>query len=128
AGRALARREDLDRPALPLRVAAVHTEEVGGEERGLLSALPSPDLEDDVLLVVRVGRKEQELDLALERPALRLELRELELRELPQLRIGESFLVLFDLLRDVPVTRERAHERLEVAPLLRQLAQLISIR
>src|SRR3954452_17677938 len=45
-------------PALPLRVAQVHTQEVTGEQRGLLAALPRLDLEDDVAFVVRVARDE----------------------------------------------------------------------
>ena len=48
--------EDLGRPAAPLGVAQVHAQQVAGEQRRLLAALPRLDLEDDVLVVVGVLR------------------------------------------------------------------------
>ena len=59
--------DDLDAPAARLGVADVHPEELLGEEGGLVAAGPGADLEDDVLAVVRVLRKEKEPDLLLER-------------------------------------------------------------
>ena len=44
---------------MTLGVADVHAGEVGGEQRGLLAALPRLDLEHDVVAVVRVARGEQ---------------------------------------------------------------------
>src|SRR5436190_6873834 len=127
AGRALALREDLDRPSLRLGEAAVHAEEVGGEERGFLTAFTAADLEDDVLLVVRIRGKEEKLDLLFEDAALRLQLGQLDLDELTQLGIGERLFVLFDLLLERAKARERLHERLEIASLLRQLRELVPV-
>jgi hypothetical protein len=62
ARRAEALAHHLDLPPLGLGVAGVHAEEVGREERRLFAPLPAPDLEDGVLLVVRVGGEEEELD------------------------------------------------------------------
>ena len=47
----------------PMRagVAPVHLEQVAGEEVGLLAALGTPDLDDDVLVVVGVARQQQHL-------------------------------------------------------------------
>ena len=53
-----------------LGVAGVHAEEVGREERGLVAAGAGADLEDRVLLVVRVLGDEQQPDLRFELRAL----------------------------------------------------------
>ena len=58
-GAGLARLEHLDPPALPLCVAAVHPEQVGGEDRRLVAAGAGADLHDDVALVVGVGGHQQ---------------------------------------------------------------------
>src|SRR5262249_7101218 len=58
--------EDLGLPPVALGVAVVHPVELLGEERRLVAARAGPDLEKDVLLVVRVLREEQRLELALE--------------------------------------------------------------
>ena len=108
---------------LRLGVARVHAEEIGREERRLFAALAAADLEDRVLLVVRIGRQEQELDLPLERAALRLQLGSSSSHELAQLGIGERLFVLGDLLLERPVAAKRVHERLDLVALLVQLAR-----
>jgi hypothetical protein len=102
-GRALAEVHDLDLPALHFREARVHAKEVCRKKGRLLASLPAPDFEDGVLLVVRVGGQEQELDRLLERLAFARELLELGLGELAQLGVSERFLVLSDLLFDLAV-------------------------
>ena len=52
----------VDPPALALGEARVHPEQIGREQRGLVAARARPDLEHDVLLVVRVLGHEQEPD------------------------------------------------------------------
>ena len=51
--------EDLDLPAAGLGVPGVHAEQVAGEQRRLLAALPGLHLEDRVLVVGRVARDQQ---------------------------------------------------------------------
>ena len=51
--------EHLGGPALPLGVAQVHPQQIAGEQRRLLAALARLDLEDHVLVVVRVARQQQ---------------------------------------------------------------------
>ena len=46
-------------PAAPLGVPQVHPQQVAGEQRRLLAALPGLDLDDHVLVVVRVAREQQ---------------------------------------------------------------------
>ena len=50
------RAQDLDAPALALRVAAVHPEQVAREDRGLVAAGARADLEEQVRVVVGVFR------------------------------------------------------------------------
>ena len=82
-----AQRDDVDLPALPLGVAAVHAEHLGREERRLVAARAGADLEQHVLVVVRVLGHEQQRDLGVERVALRLERARLLVRHLAQLRV-----------------------------------------
>jgi hypothetical protein len=51
--------QHLGAPALALREAQVHPQQVAGEQRGLLTALAGLDLQDDVAIVVRVTRDQQ---------------------------------------------------------------------
>ena len=53
----LAAAQDLRPPALPLGIARVHTEEACGKESRLLAADAAANLDDDVLVVVRVARE-----------------------------------------------------------------------
>ena len=51
--------KDLGTPAALVGVAQVHAQQVTREERGLLSALPCLDLEDDVLAIEWIARDEE---------------------------------------------------------------------
>src|SRR5947208_15679032 len=79
---------DLDFPALALRVLRVHAHEVRGEQRGLLAARASADLDEDVLRVVGIAREEQALQLVLERRLAGREIVHLGLRELHELAVA----------------------------------------
>jgi hypothetical protein len=50
-----------------LGVAQVHPQQVAGEQRRLLAALPGLDLQDHVLAVVRITRQQQLAQLVLQR-------------------------------------------------------------
>ena len=49
-------------PAPHLGVPGVHAQDFGGEQGRLLPAGPGTDLEDDVAMVIGIGRQEQNLD------------------------------------------------------------------
>ena len=107
---------------LRLGVARVHPEEIRREERRLLAALAAPDLEDGVLLVVRIGRQEQELDRRLERArARRCSSGSSACASSRSSGSAEGLLVVADLPLDVAVARERVDDRLEIAALLVEL-------
>ena len=66
--------ELLDLEAAPLRVARERAVEVAGPDRGLVAADALADLEDHVLAVRRIGRRERDAQLLFERLAALLEL------------------------------------------------------
>ena len=63
----VAEAERLDLPSMAFGVAGVHAEQIAGEQRRLLAAGAGADLEDDVLVVVGIARREQHLELLFER-------------------------------------------------------------
>ena len=68
----LALRDDVYLPAARFRVAAVHLEEIGGKKCRLVASSPLTDLDDDVLLVVRIFRDQGHLQLGLQPIPFRL--------------------------------------------------------
>ena len=71
----LRRREHLDLPAPALGVAGVHAQQVAGEQRRLLAALPGLHLDHHVVRVRGVAGHELLGQAVAQRPDLRLELR-----------------------------------------------------
>src|SRR5688572_15136032 len=124
---AAALRERLDAPALALGVARVHSVEVAGEDRGLVAARGSADLEEDVAVVERVGRHQQALQLGLVGGRRALERRDLMLGERgePGVRVlrhrarrGELALARGEAL-------EPAGDRVDAGELHRKLAEAV---
>ena len=66
AGRRLARRQDLDLPALPVGVALIHAEEIARKQRRLLAAGAGAQFEDRVLLVGGILGQKLHFELPLE--------------------------------------------------------------
>src|SRR5262249_19240838 len=58
--------DDLSLPAMKLAIAAVHAEEVGGEQRGLVAARAGAHLQDDALLVGRILGEQVQSQLLLQ--------------------------------------------------------------
>lgn len=63
AGGALVEIDDVEFPMSLFGIACIHTEEVAGEEAGLIAAGAAAYLNDSVLIVGRVGRDEQDADI-----------------------------------------------------------------
>ena len=84
--------DDLELPALSLGVHAVHAVEVRREEHPLFPADAAADLHDDVLLIVRVLRQQQDLDLLLQPLPFRPGRLKLLLGKGAHLRIFHQFL------------------------------------
>ena len=84
----VAARHHFDPPALALGVLAVHAEQLGGEQRRLVAARAGADFEHDVLVVVRILRDQQHLELGDQRVAPRDERFQLFLRELAHVGIA----------------------------------------
>ena len=112
----------------PLRSAnlRVHAEQLAGEERRLVAAGAGADFEDDVLLVVRVLRYEQNLQLGDQGVAPRVQRLELFLRQLAHVgvaRRGELFGAA-DVVGDAPVFTVFLDQRLDVGQRLGELPVL----
>ena len=117
-------RQDVDPPALSLREAAVHPEQVAREQAGLVAAGAGPYLQHDVLLVVRVLRHHQDPDLGQQVLAAALQLGQLLLGELAQLgllgvRAGGQLAGLGDLRLDGLVVAELLDDGLNLGERLR---------
>ena len=82
--------DDLDFPAVQVRIAAVHAEEIGSKERGFVAARAGAHLEDDVALVGGVLGQELDLELMLERLEAAVDGAQLLLGEGGHLTIGAA--------------------------------------
>src|SRR5918911_2438738 len=96
-----ARAEVLDLEAAPLRVAGQHPVEVAGPERRLVAADALADLDDHVLPVGGILRREREPQLLLE--------------------LGEPLLGLRDELAELGLAARRLEVVTRAPPFLRQL-------
>src|SRR4029077_19013538 len=114
AGRA--RREHLDAPPLPLGVARVHAEKLGGEETRLVAAGAGADLEHGVPLVVRVLREQELLQRGVEGLEATLERGQLGAPQLPQLDVlaVRELTVLLDLSGEPPPLAPRGDRLFEL--------------
>src|SRR6266542_1215653 len=83
----LALRHDLQLPAMPLRVAGIHAEEIEGEQRSLLPALTGTDRDDDVLLVERIAGDEQHTQLPEQLLHALRRVRQILPRDVPQIGV-----------------------------------------
>ena len=122
---------ELDLPALLLGIARVHAEEVARKQRGLLAADAAAYLDDDVLLVIRVLRQEQDGQLFVERLLLLHEVRELRLDERVHLvveRFREHRLGLLDALDDLFIAPEFRDDRRQRGVFLRVRLPLRHVR
>ena len=114
---------------MPLGVARVHAEEIGGEERRLVAAGPGADLDDDVLVVVRVLRDEQGAELGEVLLAQGLQPPNFVLGQAGELRVGirgQLFRILELLLAALQVAVD-GDDLLEVGPLAAEVGQLARV-
>ena len=107
-------------PAAGFRKARIHPEEVFGEEPRLVASRAGPDLEKDVLLVVRVLRQEQDLESLLQVFQRLLQLGQFLLGQFPQpfVAVPEQFLILLDMAAGSLVLAEGLHQGAEIGMLL----------
>src|SRR6266851_1937122 len=114
-------------PALALRVARVHAEQVAGEERRLVAAGPRAYLEEDVALVVRIARQQQLLQLRFERGEPLASGLDLAFRVASHLGVGEQLLRFGDVLLGVAILAEQLDDGLELSVLAREPAELLHV-
>ena len=100
-----------------LGVAGVHAVQVAGEQRGLVAAGAGADLDDDVLVVVRVALDHLQPDLLLERLQTRRRLLDdrLQLRVIAVL--GEQLAGAFEIVLERPPRRRQPIRGLQLVVL-----------
>ena len=79
----------LDLPPTRLSKTLVHLVQIACEDGGLVAACTGANLNDDVLVVGRIGRNEHELDVLFDLRETGLDIGDLGLRELLHIRIDE---------------------------------------
>ncbi len=100
---ALVGADDLHAPAAGFGVAAVHAEEIAGEDRRLVAAGAGAHFDKAGAFVIRVFRQQQDLQLLLKPLALFARLLQLFLRHIAHFRIIQHHLGGFDIfLRLLP--------------------------
>ena len=82
--------DDLGLPAVLLGVAAVHAEQIGGEQGGLVAAGAGAHLEDGALFVGRVLGQKVHAQLLLQLAPAAIDLAELVLRQVPEVLVGRG--------------------------------------
>src|SRR5262249_1773968 len=120
----VARRHHLDAPPVALGELAVHAEQLGGEERRFVATRPGADLEDDVLLVVRILGDEHHLEIRDDRVTSRGERLRFFLGELAHVGVARrgELLGFREALDGRFVLAEALGERLEIGERLGVLA------
>ncbi len=122
---------DFHLPVALLGIAAVHAEQVACEQRGLVAADAAANLHDDVPLVVRVFREQQNRELVIELLFLRHEVCELLLNEVAHLVVrllGKHRLVLGNAARDILVHAEALDDGRELRVLLVHALPAVDVR
>ena len=113
--------ENLRPPALPLGIARIHTEKTRREECRFLSSDTAANLDNDVLVIVRIARPKENRQLLGESVTFRFCLGNLLCEHLLHLGIGfgEHLPVLFDGRERRPIGVIRLHNRRECRVLAR---------
>lgn len=102
--------EEFNTPSALGGVAAIHIEEVGGEECGLVAPGSCADFHDDIFPIERVGGEHQEFELLLELFDPRFGCVEFLFGEVAHLWIAEEFTSLFGACAEVLPFLPRLYE------------------
>jgi hypothetical protein len=123
------RAQDLDCPALPLGVAAIHPEQVAGEDRGFVAARPGTHFEEQVRVVVGIDRHEMHEQLVLESGEPPGELLVLVLGERAHVGIGARSQLSSsgNIALELAMKIEVAGDLVEARVLFRQLAKPVLV-
>ncbi|ABA50496.1 hypothetical protein BURPS1710b_3601 [Burkholderia pseudomallei 1710b] len=121
-------RHHLDLPALPLRVAQVHPQQVAREQRRFVAARARADFDEDVALVVRVLRQQHRLQLGREAAHPVARAAQLVLGEIAHRGVGEQFLRGEFVGARLAPLRVVLDDGADLRVLARQLAILVEVR
>ena len=107
---------DIRSPALTIGITGVHPEQIARKQCRLFSADAAAYFDNDILLVIRIFRKEQERKLALEHFALASEGRQFAVQHRAQfffVRLFEQQSIFFDIGENLFVCPKFGNDRLE---------------
>ena len=107
------------------RVHRIHAVEVGSKQRALLPAHTAADLDDDVLVVVRVARQQQHAQLVEKALFFRLGSVQFLLRYVLELGVGYKLQRLHDVVLTLQVRAIGLYHGGELLLLARERAQLL---
>ena len=121
--------QHLDLPALRLGIAAVHAQQVAGEDRRLVAAGTGADLEKYVALVARIVRHQQPLQLGIVLLQARLTRAEFLLAQRAHVGIGvgQHVLCAGQFLLQTPIVGECRSGRLQASVLDREVPELLGV-
>ncbi len=117
---------DLDAPALRCGIAAIHAEQVAGEDGRFIATGAGAHFEDSRSVLVLVLRRQQQGDAVLQFRQLHLEICELFLGQRRQFRIAHRrhFLEFRHLLARLDQARNRVADRFDFGVFFRQTDDL----
>ncbi len=102
--------DDLHAPATRFGIAAVHAEEIAGENRRFIAAGSGAHFDKTGALIVGIFRQQQNLQLLLQHVTLLTRFLQLFLRHVTHFRIVEHLLRGFDIfLHLLPVAEATGH-------------------
>ena len=130
AHRTFGHRDDLDFPSLAVAEVLVHTEQVAGEDAGLVAARAGANLHLGVLAVLGVLRQQQQANLLFQLLFFlgkRIQFHLGHIAELLVLLVGEDILGIGDVADDILIVLVGIHYGLQVFVVLAHLDELLHI-
>ena len=124
---ALALRHDLDLPALALGITRVHAEEIGSEQRRLITAGTGADFEKDVALVVGIFRQQLGLQLLFEIDEALARFLDLGFGEFAHRRVARHFLGGRNVFLALAIRLVELDYRADLGMFARELAIAVEI-
>ena len=114
-------------PAACVGIMGIHSRQLRGKERRFLAAGARTDFNDDVAVVVWILGQEQQLQFALKRFLLRLQLAQLFLGHVAQIRILEHLFRLFHIFQHGFIPAVGGHQLFHIGVLLHESPPSIHI-
>ncbi|OIQ67379.1 hypothetical protein GALL_510420 [mine drainage metagenome] len=120
--------DEFRRPALAFGVAGVHAQQVCGEQRRFLTARSGADFDKDIVRVVRIARKQRNLQLRVQRLQSRAGVQNFLLRKVFHVRVAQQPLGLGQVVLPCTVAGKQGSDGLQLGMFPRQCTVAIHVR